>query len=314
MTQSRDDIIKKRREKYHAKRSDPVYIKNYNEKQRIKYNTDENYKNLKNEKKRIKRAIDSDYRTKDNEKMRIIYSSNWKRSTINKTKALSKRKNLDHNITEEFINDLWDYQNGKCFWFGFDLLDHLDGMNPLQPTLDRIDNMKGYTEDNVILTCLAANLGRNITDVVTFIKCLQKTNLSESKYDINIKDIKENPNVLAIRHKVNWAGRLKRESLRNSKNKNIKYNLTKEFIDDLNERQNGLCYWYGIKMETSIKPKYPLQHSLDRIDSKGGYTQDNVVLCTLMANHGKNKTDPQKWLKFSEMIKMKIENNSIVYI
>jgi len=40
--------------------------------------------------------------------------------------------------------------------------------DPQQPSLDRLDPEKGYVKGNVVLTCLAANFGRNRTNIERF--------------------------------------------------------------------------------------------------------------------------------------------------
>lgn len=73
-----------------------------------------------------------------------------------------------------------------------------------------------------------------------------------------------------------------------SKNKNLVFDLTREFILELFDRQNGLCYWLGIPMLPSVIHRYPFHPSLDRLDRNKGYTKDNVVLCCQFMNVGRN--------------------------
>jgi hypothetical protein len=107
----------------------------------------------------------------------------------------------------------------------------------------------------------------------------------------------------------NWAGNLIRSIRRSAKIRNLKLDIDKEYILKLYKKQKGLCYWYKFKMEPSTISRYPLQPSIDRIDNKMGYTKDNVVLCCLMANLGRNVCDVETWkdilkkLKINEDIK-----------
>lgn len=59
-------------------------------------------------------------------------------------------RNLSFNVSKEFLWDLFNKQNGKCALSGVDikLEKHFKGSNQTA-SLDRIDNKRGYEEDNV---------------------------------------------------------------------------------------------------------------------------------------------------------------------
>ncbi len=78
------------------------------------------------------------------------------------------RKNLECNITKEDILELFELQNGKCYWYGIPMVATENSKDPQQPSLDRLDPEKGYVKGNVVLTCLAANFGRNRTNIERF--------------------------------------------------------------------------------------------------------------------------------------------------
>ena len=79
-----------------------------------------------------------------------------------------KHSKYDFDIDEQFVSDLYEKQNGKCFWFNVDLKASNIAKYPWQPSLDRLDREKGYTKDNVVLACYTANIGRNTSDEATF--------------------------------------------------------------------------------------------------------------------------------------------------
>jgi hypothetical protein len=91
-----------------------------------------------------------------------------------------------------------------------------------------------------------------------------------------------------------------------SKRRNIEHTITKEEIEEIYNNQNGLCYWFGVPLTPSSKHKYPLQPSLDRLDSNRGYTKDNVVICCYTANIGRNENDLETWLEFLDILKKNI--------
>ena len=89
-----------------------------------------------------------------------------------------KHNKFDFDIDEQFILDLYEKQNGKCFWFNVDLKPSNEAKYPWQPSLDRLDREKGYIKDNVVLACYSANIGRNISSMETFSKFIEDLKLS----------------------------------------------------------------------------------------------------------------------------------------
>ena len=90
---------------------------------------------------------------------------NWAKRLFLHAKKHSK---YDFDIDEQFVLELYEKQNGKCFWFNVDLKPSNEAKYPWQPSLDRLDREKGYTRDNVVLACYTANIGRNTSNEATF--------------------------------------------------------------------------------------------------------------------------------------------------
>ena len=84
----------------------------------------------------------------------------------------SKHRKVENTLTVQDINEMFDKQNGLCYWFNVPLIPSNDSKHPQQPSLDRLDRTKGYTLDNVVLTCYSANIGRNETSVEDWEKFL----------------------------------------------------------------------------------------------------------------------------------------------
>jgi hypothetical protein len=99
----------------------------------------------------------------------------WQNTLIND----SKNRATEHNLTVDDVNEMFKKQNGLCYWFNVPLVPSNNSKHPQQPSLDRLDRNKGYTTDNVVLTCYSANIGRNennVEDWETFLNVL-KVNL-----------------------------------------------------------------------------------------------------------------------------------------
>ena len=68
------------------------------------------------------------------------------------------------------LKEIWQKQNELCYWFKITLDSNLLFKNhpeyfpkhPLAPSVDRIDDSKDYTVDNVVICCRFANFGRNV--------------------------------------------------------------------------------------------------------------------------------------------------------
>ena len=69
---------------------------------------------------------------------------------FNVVKNNAESRNLEYNLTKEYLWDLYEKQNRKCALSGVDIIFCKDVKTKKQTTsLDRIDSSKGYTKDNV---------------------------------------------------------------------------------------------------------------------------------------------------------------------
>ena len=85
------------------------------------------------------------------------------------TRSNAKAKNLEHNLTPEFLEYLFKKQNCKCSVSNIDI--HLRTSKSIcdkslfQASIDRIDNSKGYIIENVHFVALGINYMRNTVDL-----------------------------------------------------------------------------------------------------------------------------------------------------
>ena len=101
------------------------------------------------------------YRKNNKEKLKIHYKKKWHINLIRATRI--KRKGYS-DINSDFLLELYNKQEGKCYWFGVDLVTDSSIKHPFQPSIDRLDNSKGYEKDNVVISSLIANFSRNDFD------------------------------------------------------------------------------------------------------------------------------------------------------
>lgn len=92
------------------------------------------------------------------------YYKNFSSNLIRSLRQRAKKFNLEFSLDKEFIEQLYNNQNGKCLItgveFNFDKNKCLS-RRPFAPSIDRINSKLGYTKDNVRLICVAVNLSLN---------------------------------------------------------------------------------------------------------------------------------------------------------
>ena len=79
-----------------------------------------------------------------------------------KKNGIKRTEPLDVTITETYLIKQFIKQNEKCYWFGYPINPYgiFEKENPFSPSLDRLDESKGYIPGNVVITLRMANLGR----------------------------------------------------------------------------------------------------------------------------------------------------------
>jgi len=77
----------------------------------------------------------------------------------NRCKQRAKKYNYDFSLTKEYIISL--LENGVCEKTNIKLIIDDSTYHPYAPSIDRIDNNKGYTNDNIQVTCMIYNFCKN---------------------------------------------------------------------------------------------------------------------------------------------------------
>lgn len=106
----------------------------------------------------------------------------WASKVLCYTKRLSERRgHVAPSVKKEDVARMWESQGGKCFWFGVPM--NKTPRSHWKVSLDRLDNNKGYTPDNVVLCTWMANRARNAMSVEEFREalCVLRTALGGSQ-------------------------------------------------------------------------------------------------------------------------------------
>lgn len=86
----------------------------------------------------------------------------WSATLYQGSLSSSRKRNLTHEITQQDILDLWENQNGLCYWLGIPMSQENRGTRVLDKvSLERIDPTVGYIKENVVLATTFANLGKS---------------------------------------------------------------------------------------------------------------------------------------------------------
>jgi hypothetical protein len=112
----------------------------------------------------------------------------------------SKKDNRECNLTREDLFRQWDKQKGLCVYSNLPMsyVGKVNGQtNKHNVSIDRVDNTRGYTVDNIVLCCGAVNTMKNdLTqkEFQTFVISMARTDyfsanahlvLCESKSDLD---------------------------------------------------------------------------------------------------------------------------------
>lgn len=97
------------------------------------------------------------------------------RNNIINRKIRTPNRQLDAcDIDASFLEELLQKQEGKCYWFGVPLnVEKHNNNDFFNPSVDRLDNSKGYVKDNIVLSSRMANYARNNLTVEEFKKHIE---------------------------------------------------------------------------------------------------------------------------------------------
>ena len=88
-----------------------------------------------------------------------------------------------------------------------------------------------------------------------------------------------------------------------AKKKNLPFDLTKEYLKELWNKQNGKCAVSGIEMTYSLcEGRTPTNVSIDQINPNNGYTKGNIQLVCMAVNQIKSDLQMDDVYRFCKAI------------
>lgn len=211
------------------------------------------------------------------------------------------------NITAEFLIEQFQLQKGKCFYSGLSMIHkpHSD----FKCSVERLDNTKNYTKDNIKLVIQELNtMVQWSVNKIHYFRNYDQFEVHTRINEIFDREMKFKPDIidktrcrecdkhLDIKRKIDGfckscynnssIERVLRVILyncrNNTKQRNKKPNrLSTEClitIDDLwyqLQKQFGKCYYSGINMTMDDNTDWRI--SIERLDVRCGYNKDNIV-------------------------------------
>jgi len=103
-------------------------------------------------------------------------ASVWVQKMVSNARHRARRKGIEFDLTVQDVLDMFQEQDGKCYWFRVPMQwrDPDEGpRNPFIPTLDRADNRRGYTRGNCVLACWGANAAKGSCDLLVWEEFLE---------------------------------------------------------------------------------------------------------------------------------------------
>lgn len=89
----------------------------------------------------------------------------WAKKIYRRCKDSSKARSIDFDLSRDDFEKLVNDSQGRCaitgILFDFDTRETGSRAHPFKPSLDRIDNRKGYVVGNIRLVCIAVNFAFN---------------------------------------------------------------------------------------------------------------------------------------------------------
>ncbi len=143
--------------------------------------------------------------------------------------------------------------------------------------VDRVDNKKGYTTDNVVPCCTTCNYMKRVQGPEEFIAHI--CSIVEKSGASDVSQCKRSK-----RAKVNITRRA-------AASRNLRFDLTQEVAEGMVMQK---CYYCNAL-------PHPV-HGIDRLDNDGHYTDENVVTSCVLCNRMKKKSSVTAFMEHVQRI------------
>lgn len=221
-------------------------------------------------------------------------------NVIGNIKHSAKRRSLDFKLIND-LNIFEKYCLGSCFYCGF---------KPNWPEthngIDRVDNEKGYIEENCVSCCTQCNVAKNDLNINDFKFRINKLYLN---YILKYNEIwiDDGVKIYEINNKISVFSKKNRKTELSQKypddyNLSIgsyaqkiwivtKCNVTSRYKDvkfNLDPLKTFENYILGVCNYCKLKPQFPFsRNGIDKIDPNEGYLEENCVSCCKFCNIAK---------------------------
>lgn len=179
---------------------------------------------------------------------------------------------MDHSIDISWIRAQLARQNGRCAYSGFPMDSLCYSM--YQVSLERLNNMQGYTPENVVMVCNVFNIGHNrrmSREKFLFLMTGATDPMSTKEMNSELTKI------------VPFCKRLVSDAQNRSRQKGFEFSMTTEAVVKMYFDQGGRCAYSDLRL--SFEPRAENWcASLERVNPERGYTPDNCALICLELN------------------------------
>lgn len=186
---------------------------------------------------------------------------------------------LRRNLTFELTYDNFIQIVGRsCYYCGIISEDAYNGV-------DRVDNCRGYSVENCVAACKMCNYIKSSYSVDDFVEhCRAIWDYTTNKKTNHRRILWHGPTLTTLAEYLRSNAR---------RSKDISFHLTET---EYNELKRGDCYLCG-RLSTSEN-----MNGIDRVDSNGSYTLENVKPCCYTCNKMKNEFELHAFLECCERI------------